>query len=54
LAELSEAFSQDQTVMDRYLDGGEKLYELSKLNRKIQKDIDNSSNTKAQKELAEL
>jgi hypothetical protein len=35
LAELQTAFDQDQDIMDRYLDGGEKLYELSKLNRQI-------------------
>lgn len=54
LAELQTAFDQDQDIMNRYLDGGEKLYELSKLNRQIQKDIDKSTNTKAQRELAEL
>lgn len=54
LEDLSASFTQSQTVADRYLDNSEKLYELSKLNRQIQKDIDGSSNVRAQKELAEL
>ena len=54
LEKLAESYEQQQTVADRYLDHGEKLYELSKLNRKIQKDIDISSNVRGQRELAEL
>lgn len=54
LSELSKSYSQQQTIANRYLDNGEKLYELSKLNRKIQQDIDKSTNVKAQRELAEL
>lgn len=54
LAQLSQSYEQQQEIAERYLDNGEKLYNLSKLNRKIQQDIDNSTSIKGQRELAEL
>jgi predicted nucleic acid-binding Zn-ribbon protein len=36
------------------MDAGKKQYELSKLNRKLQQDLDKTDNTKAQKELLKL
>ena len=54
LADLRAQYDKDQQIADRYLDGGEKLYELSKLNRKIQQDMDKSTSIKAQKELMEM
>jgi hypothetical protein len=33
---------------------GEKLYELSKLNRKVQEDLNKTTNVKAQKELLKI
>lgn len=54
LNELSEAFERQQTANDRYLESYEKIYEFSKLNRDIEKSIDNTSNIKAKKELANL
>lgn len=54
LTELQEAFERKQSENDRYLEDYEKIYEFSKLNRDIEKSIDNSSNVKAKKELAQL
>jgi hypothetical protein len=52
--ELTKSMEQQETVADRFLDSGAKLYELSKLSRNLQKDIDNTSNKKAQQELLDL
>ena len=54
LTELQEAFERKQSENDRYLEDYEKIYEFSKLNRDIEKSIDNTSNVKAKKELASL
>ena len=54
LTELQEAFERKQSENDRYLEDYEKIYEFSKLNRDIEKSIDNTSNIKAKKELASL
>lgn len=54
LNELSEAFERQQSVNDRYLESYEKIYEFSKLNRDIEKSIDQTDNIKAKKELADL
>jgi TP901 family phage tail tape measure protein len=54
LNELQEAFERKQSENDRYLEDYEKIYEFSKLNRDIEKSIDNSDNIKAKKELADL
>jgi hypothetical protein len=35
LEELANNFEKQQDVADRYLDNGEKLYNISKLNRQI-------------------
>ena len=52
--ELNAAMDRQQQVADRFMDAGKKQYELSKLNRKLQKDLDKTDNTKAQKELLKL
>ena len=49
--QLSNYMEQQQSVADRYLNASEKTYELSKLNRKLQKDLDKTDSKKAQKEL---
>lgn len=54
LDELMNNFDREQKLADMYLDNGEKLYNISKLNRQIQKDIDNTDNVKAKQELAKL
>ena len=54
LNELQEAFERKQSENDRYLESYEKIYEFSKLNRDLEKSIDNTSNIKAKKELASL
>jgi predicted nucleic acid-binding Zn-ribbon protein len=45
---------RQQTAADRFLDAGKQQYELSKLNRQLQKDLDKTDNIKAQKELLAL
>jgi hypothetical protein len=54
LTELQEAFERKQSENDRYLEEYEKIYEFSKLNRDIEKSIDNTDNIKAKRELANL
>jgi hypothetical protein len=46
--ELSKSMSQNAAVEDRFLDAGKKQYELSKLNRKLQQELDKTDNIKAQ------
>ena len=45
---------KQQQAADRFMDAGKKQYELSKLNRKLQKDLDKTDNIKAQRELLKL
>ena len=52
--EFNAAMDKQQQVTDRFMDAGKKQYELSKLNRKLQQDLDKTDNTKAQKELLKL
>lgn len=52
--ELSAAMDRQQQVSDRFMDAGKKQYELSKLNRKLQQDLDKTDNVKAQRELLKL
>ena len=52
--ELSKEFEWQKEASDRYLESYEKAYELSKLNRKIQKDIDSSDNVRAQKIMRDM
>ena len=52
--ELNAHMERQQTAADRFLDAGKQQYELSKLNRQIQKDLDKTDNIKAQKELLAL
>ena len=52
--ELNAHMERQQTAADRFLDTGKQQYELSKLNRQLQKDLDKTDNIKAQKELLAL
>lgn len=54
IAALQEQFDQQQELSNRYLENYEKTYEISKLNRQINKDIANTQNTKSQAELRDL
>ncbi len=54
LNELQDAFERRQSENDRYLEDYEKIYEFSKLNRDIEKSIDNTDNVRAKKELLAL
>ena len=54
LEELSEVFERQQEMGERYLEGYEKTYEISKLNRKIQQDISKTNSLAASKELRDL
>ena len=52
--QLQDAFDKQQKTADRFLDNGAKLYNISKLNRQIQKDLDETDNVKAKQTLQEL
>lgn len=52
--ELSKSFNQQKEASDRYLDNYQKAYELSKLNRKIEQEINKSDNVKAQQVLRDM
>ena len=54
MSDLAKSFEWQQEVSDRYLESYEKAYELSKLNRKIQKDIDSTDSVKAQKVMRDM
>ena len=54
LNELQEAFERRQSENDRYLEDYKKIYEFSKLNRDIEKSIDQTDNVRAKKELLKL
>lgn len=53
IAWLREEMDQARVIDEEYLDDYQKIYELSKLNRQVQKDINNTDNLKAKKALAE-
>lgn len=52
--EFNATMDRQQQAADRFMDVGKKQYELSKLNRKLQQDLDKTDSTKAQKELLKL
>jgi predicted nucleic acid-binding Zn-ribbon protein len=54
LEQLQEAFDRQTEVNDRYLQQYEKTYEINKLNRSIQDNIDKTDNVASQKELRKL
>ena len=54
LNQLQEAFNREKEKDSRYVEDYKKIYELSKLNRDIQKSIDSTDNVKAKQELADL
>lgn len=51
---MSEAYQQQSTISDQYLPDYKKVYELNKLSRNLQKQIDLTANVKAQNSLKEL
>lgn len=51
---MSDAFSQYQEVGDRYLSNYQKIYELNKLNRDINKSISDTDSIKGKQELVKL
>lgn len=53
LTHLREQFDQAQEIDAQYLDDYEKIYELSKLTREVQKSIDETDNVAAKKALME-
>ena len=54
LAAMQEAYDQQSELSELYVKDYEKIYELSKLNRDINKSIDGTSNVKAKQELVKL
>ena len=54
IANMQEAFKRESEVRERYLQDYEKIYELSKLNRELMKKMDETSNLKAKREMANL
>ena len=53
-AEMQKFYNQQSKVADIYLAPYEKMYELTKLTRKLDKDIDESDNVKARAQLMKL
>ena len=54
LSELQESFDRASEIDSRYVEEYEKIYELSKLTRQINKDIDASDNLHVKQELRDL
>lgn len=54
IKELTERFEKQRELEELYLADHKKLYEINKLNRDIQKSIDETDNIKAQRELAKI
>ncbi|MDD4804361.1 MAG: phage tail tape measure protein [Candidatus Pacebacteria bacterium] len=51
---FSDVYSKAQSAVDRFLSDNEKIYELNKLNRDINKSIDNTANLAAKTKLKEV
>ena len=54
MAELQEMFDRKSDISNQYLADYEKIYQISKLNRELDKSIDSTANVKAKQELLEL
>lgn len=54
IEEMQKSFDRSQEVDDRYLDDYEKLYELNKLNRDLEKQMDGAASIKAKEKLLKL
>ena len=54
LSELQEAFDRRSDLASQYLEDYEKIYQFNKLNRDIEKSVDETNNVRAKKELLEL
>lgn len=54
LEQLQEAFDQEQTLVSQYLPEYKKIYELSKLNRNIAKEMEKLDSTRSQQKLRDL
>ena len=53
-ASMQKAYEQQSKVMNRYLAAYERTYELTKLTRKLDKDLDETDNLKARETLKDL
>ena len=51
---MQTAFDQNKQIAERYLQDTEKIYELTKLNRDLEKKMDETSNVKAKEKLAKF
>lgn len=51
---MQEAFDQQQEISDRYVEDYKKIYELSKLNRDLNKSIDSTDSIKGKQALRDL
>lgn len=54
ISELQEAFDRRSDLASQYLEDYEKIYQFNKLNRDIEKSVDETDNVRAKKELLEL
>ena len=54
ISQMQEAFDQNKTIADRYLQDTEKIYELTKMNRDLEKKMDETTNLKAKEKLAQF
>ena len=54
MAELQEMFDRKSDISKQYLADYEKIYQISKLNRELDKSIDSTTDVKAKQELLEL
>lgn len=54
ISELQEAFDRRSDLASQYLEDYEKIYQFNKLNRDIEKSVDETNNVRAKKELLEL
>lgn len=54
ISQMQEAFDQNKTIADRYLQDTEKIYELTKMNRDLEKKMDETTNLKAKEKLAKF
>lgn len=54
MEELQKAYEREVELSDRYIENYQQAYELSKLNRQINQDLDKTDNVKSQKMLRDL
>lgn len=54
IAALTEEFNQQSTLDNQYLDDYERIYQLSKMSRSLQQEIDKTDSVRAKNKLAEI